>query len=230
MHIRYHDVMLVLVGSTRNDEDRALVASLQTHASDLDIAENVSFVVNAPFSVLHKWLGDAQIGLHTMWNEHFGISIVEMMAAGLITVAHHSGGPLMDLIHPADTHSSQSTSRQSDSIQSESANCVAASEKHVSVSDSFDIPLVPATSFLSANFTYPSSSTPGPSPSSSTTSCESNGYLATTATEYARCMGAAFDSYPHSLSLRERARKESSRFSDEVFERIIVKEFSKLIN
>jgi hypothetical protein len=26
-----------------------------------------------------------------MWNEHFGISIVEMMAAGLLTIAHNSG-------------------------------------------------------------------------------------------------------------------------------------------
>lgn len=31
------------------------------------------------------------IGLHTMWNEHFGISVVEGMAAGQIMVAHASG-------------------------------------------------------------------------------------------------------------------------------------------
>jgi hypothetical protein len=28
------------------------------------------------------------LGIHTMWNEHFGIGIVEMMAAGLLTIAH----------------------------------------------------------------------------------------------------------------------------------------------
>ena len=33
-----------------------------------------------------------------MWNEHFGIAVVEMLAAGLITIAHRSGGPLMDII------------------------------------------------------------------------------------------------------------------------------------
>jgi glycogen synthase len=37
-----------------------------------------------------------------MWNEHFGISIVEMMAAGLIVVAHKSGGPLMDIVVAVD--------------------------------------------------------------------------------------------------------------------------------
>jgi alpha-1,2-mannosyltransferase len=35
-----------------------------------------------------------------MWNEHFGISVVEMMAAGLITIAHRSGGPAMDIVVP----------------------------------------------------------------------------------------------------------------------------------
>lgn len=35
-----------------------------------------------------------------MWNEHFGIGIVEMMDAGLIVVAHNSGGPKTDIISP----------------------------------------------------------------------------------------------------------------------------------
>jgi alpha-1,2-mannosyltransferase len=30
--------------------------------------------------------------------EHFGISVVEMMAAGLIVLAHDSAGPKMDII------------------------------------------------------------------------------------------------------------------------------------
>jgi alpha-1,2-mannosyltransferase len=35
-----------------------------------------------------------------MWNEHFGIGVVEYMAAGLVPVAHASGGPLMDIVTP----------------------------------------------------------------------------------------------------------------------------------
>jgi alpha-1,2-mannosyltransferase len=46
-----------------------------------------------------------------MNEEHFGISCVEMMSAGLITIAHDSAGPRMDIIgrspepvgHLADT-------------------------------------------------------------------------------------------------------------------------------
>jgi alpha-1,2-mannosyltransferase len=36
-----------------------------------------------------------------MREEHFGISIVEMMSAGLIVVAHASAGPKMDIIGAA---------------------------------------------------------------------------------------------------------------------------------
>lgn len=38
-----------------------------------------------------------------MWNEHFGIGIVEMMSAGLLTIAHNSGGPQTDIITPGET-------------------------------------------------------------------------------------------------------------------------------
>ena len=37
-----------------------------------------------------------------MWNEHFGIGVVEMMASGLITIAHNSGGPKADIIVPLE--------------------------------------------------------------------------------------------------------------------------------
>ena len=33
-----------------------------------------------------------------MWNEHFGIGVVEMLAAGVAVVAHRSGGPAQDIV------------------------------------------------------------------------------------------------------------------------------------
>lgn len=33
-----------------------------------------------------------------MYNEHFGISVVENIAGGLVMLANNSGGPMMDII------------------------------------------------------------------------------------------------------------------------------------
>ncbi len=51
-------------------------------ASALGLNACVDFYVNAPFSEVQQLLGGAVGGLHTMLDEHFGISIVEYMAAG----------------------------------------------------------------------------------------------------------------------------------------------------
>jgi alpha-1,2-mannosyltransferase len=37
-----------------------------------------------------------------MRNEHFGIVVVELMASGIITIAHKSAGPLYDIIGGTD--------------------------------------------------------------------------------------------------------------------------------
>jgi alpha-1,2-mannosyltransferase len=38
----------------------------------------------------------SKVGIHTMLDEHFGISIAEMLFSGVIPVCHNSGGPLYD--------------------------------------------------------------------------------------------------------------------------------------
>eukprot|EP00913_Durusdinium_trenchii_P004286 g3974.t1 len=45
-------------------------------------------------------LSQADVGLHTMRDEHFGISVVEFMAAGAVVIAHNSAGPSMDIVTP----------------------------------------------------------------------------------------------------------------------------------
>ncbi len=39
-----------------------------------------------------------KVAIHTMKNEHFGISVVELMSSGIITIAHNSAGPKEDII------------------------------------------------------------------------------------------------------------------------------------
>jgi alpha-1,2-mannosyltransferase len=93
-------ITMVLVGGCRGPPDEARLHHLQNRAKDLGLEDSVIFSVNQPYSVVEGWLAKASVGIHTMWNEHFGIGVVEMMSAGLITIAHDSGGPKSDIIVP----------------------------------------------------------------------------------------------------------------------------------
>jgi glycosyltransferase involved in cell wall biosynthesis len=52
---------------------------------------NLSFVI-APLRKVNDILGKAKVYVHCALNEHFGITIVEAMAAGVVPVVHNSGG------------------------------------------------------------------------------------------------------------------------------------------
>lgn len=96
---------------------------------------NNRFVINQSYDKLSYWMGHALIGIHTMWNEHFGISVVEMMAAGLVVIAHRSGGPLMDIILHDD-------SRTAGNVNSSHAStgylCASAAEYAAAMSAALD--------------------------------------------------------------------------------------------
>ncbi|XP_006639387.2 GDP-Man:Man(3)GlcNAc(2)-PP-Dol alpha-1,2-mannosyltransferase [Lepisosteus oculatus] len=91
---------LVLIGGCRNQEDEERVRLLRGLCQELGVEDKVEFKLNIPFEELKKELASATVGLHTMWNEHFGIGIVECMAAGMVVLAHRSGGPLLDIVVP----------------------------------------------------------------------------------------------------------------------------------
>lgn len=92
------NVEFIFIGGCRGEEDEQFVNGLKEYAKQLGIYESVTFKINLPFPELLECLQTATIGLHTMTDEHFGIGIVELMASGLITIAHNSGGPRADII------------------------------------------------------------------------------------------------------------------------------------
>lgn len=96
-------VTLVLCGSCRNQDDKDLVEDLRDLSKHLSLENNVEFKVNISYKELLEELGKAQMGIHTMTDEHFGIAVVELMAAGLITIGNKSGGPLLDIIDVWDS-------------------------------------------------------------------------------------------------------------------------------
>ena len=53
---------------------------------------NLLLLANLPYAEMISLLGRAKVYLHTMVGEHFGISVVEAMAAGCIPIVHDSGG------------------------------------------------------------------------------------------------------------------------------------------
>lgn len=94
---------LVLIGSVRNSHDDATrVYKLRLLAHELHIKDNVEFICDAPWPQMLEWMQKASVGVNGMWNEHFGIGVVEYQAAGLISVVNDSGGPKLDIVVEVD--------------------------------------------------------------------------------------------------------------------------------
>lgn len=63
----------MLIGACRNAEDNKRVIDMQDLCKHLSLENNVIFKINIPYQELKKELSEGTIGLHAMWNEHFGI-------------------------------------------------------------------------------------------------------------------------------------------------------------
>lgn len=89
---------LIMIGGARHAADKARVRALCDARSALGLEGFVELRANASWDELLELLACARAGLHTMRDEHFGISIVELQAAGVVPVAHRSGGVALDII------------------------------------------------------------------------------------------------------------------------------------
>ncbi|OAG07593.1 UDP-Glycosyltransferase/glycogen phosphorylase [Paraphaeosphaeria sporulosa] len=93
---------LVLIGSVRDSDDATRVYKLRLLAHELGVKDDVEFVCDAPWPQMLEWMRKASVGVNCMWNEHFGIGVVEYQAAGLISVVNNSGGPKLDIVVRVD--------------------------------------------------------------------------------------------------------------------------------
>jgi alpha-1,2-mannosyltransferase len=89
---------LIMIGSTRHRDDERILEDIVKYRNELGLRDDIEIQENQSIDVIKKLFASAKIGIHTMRDEHFGISIIEMMAAGLCTIAHKSAGPLNDII------------------------------------------------------------------------------------------------------------------------------------
>lgn len=93
---------LIFIGSIRSQEDEEYLKSLTSLAFDkLKISrELLEFKSDLSYPDLLQEIQQSKFGLNTMWNEHFGISVVEYFSNGTIPLAHASAGPLFDILGP----------------------------------------------------------------------------------------------------------------------------------
>ncbi|KAJ5430422.1 Glycosyl transferase family 1 [Penicillium cf. griseofulvum] len=90
---------LVLIGSVRHSSpDETHIYNLRLLAHELHIRDHTTFLCDASWPAMLSHLSTASVGVNAMWNEHFGICVVEYQAAGLICVTHDSGGPREDIV------------------------------------------------------------------------------------------------------------------------------------
>jgi len=90
-------IRFIIVGSLSGRTSREYYKKLEKIRRAKKL-KNVELLKNLDLSGLIELYGKAKIYLHAMIDEHFGISVVEAMAAGLVPVVHRSGGPWEDIL------------------------------------------------------------------------------------------------------------------------------------
>eukprot|EP00388_Colpodella_angusta_P010862 GDKJ01028108.1.p1 GENE.GDKJ01028108.1~~GDKJ01028108.1.p1 ORF type:complete len:458 (-),score=63.72 GDKJ01028108.1:72-1415(-) len=94
-------IKLKICGASRGEKDDQIVEGLKKLAKELlgdQYEKLIEFQVNLKWSEVLVILSSAKAAIHTMQREHFGISLVEYLAAGLVVIAHNSGGPKLDIL------------------------------------------------------------------------------------------------------------------------------------
>lgn len=88
---------LVFAGACRTADDTATLEGLRALVKEKDLELLVEFVVDCPYDELLALIGRAKFGVNAMWNEHFGIGVVEYIEGGAVPIVHASGGPYYDI-------------------------------------------------------------------------------------------------------------------------------------
>ena len=84
---------MMIVGNIDYTHDLNYYLSLRKMVADLGLEDYVTFRTNVSFDSLLSIMKKAKIYFHPMVGEHFGMAVVEAMAAGLVPIVPSVGGP-----------------------------------------------------------------------------------------------------------------------------------------
>ena len=86
-----------VVGSPSGEKSTKYFEKLLCIKSEKNL-ENVELYKALAFKDLLGLYNKAKVYMHSMKNEHFGIAVIEAMAAGLVPVVYRGGGPWEDIL------------------------------------------------------------------------------------------------------------------------------------
>jgi len=93
-------IKFVMAGGVRNEGDEKRANDIEALASEYGLENDISVERNISFERMQQLFKTAQCAIHTMKDEHFGITCVEFKASGILTCAHNSAGPAQDILVP----------------------------------------------------------------------------------------------------------------------------------
>lgn len=82
-----------IIGNINPEYDWNYYLSLKKMVIEFDLEDYVNFETNISLTDLFSMMREAKIYFHPMVGEHFGMSVVESMAAGLVPIVPDVGGP-----------------------------------------------------------------------------------------------------------------------------------------
>lgn len=98
---RLPDISFVIIGTFSGANSATYYRELLSKKKSLNL-RNVTLIRDCPYSSLLSMLGLSSVFLSPSVNEHFGLTIIEAMAAGLVPLIHRSGGPWIDMLGQED--------------------------------------------------------------------------------------------------------------------------------
>ena len=91
-------VKFTIIGASSGKVSSAYYVKLQRMKKNLEL-KNVELLRDVTRGEQTKIYSKSKIFMHCMRGEHFGMAVVEGMAAGLVPIVHKSGGPWLDIIN-----------------------------------------------------------------------------------------------------------------------------------